>query len=81
MKTKGEEIVRVDFNPDNVGNVNYFKSKIAEMINVVDEIKDFDPRLAAITITKLEEAAMWAVKLATARTSNDPGSHNSQRQS
>lgn len=65
--TKGEEVVRTEFNPENVGNVNFFKSKIAELINVVDEIKDYDPRLAAITITKLEEASMFAVKLATAK--------------
>lgn len=65
--TKGEQVVRTEFNPDNVGNVNFFKSKIAELINVVDEIKDYDPRLAAITTTKLEEASMFAVKLATAK--------------
>jgi uncharacterized Fe-S center protein len=65
--TKGEKIVRVEFNPDNVGNVNFFKSKIAELINAVDEIKDYDPRLAAIATTTLEEASMWAVKLATAK--------------
>ena len=65
--TKGEKIVRTEFNPENVGNVNLFKSKIAELINVVEVIKDNDPRLASITITTLEEASMWAVKLATAK--------------
>lgn len=66
-KSKGEQIVRSEFNPSNVGNVNYFKDEIAKIINVVEGIKDYDPRLAAITITKLEEAAMFAVKLATAK--------------
>lgn len=65
--TKGEQIVRHEFNPSGVGNVNFFKENIAKLIDVVEEIKDFDPRLAAITITKLEEASMFAVKLATSR--------------
>lgn len=65
--SKGEKIVRTEFNPNNVGNVNFFKSEIAKLINVVEEIKDYDPRLAAIAITTLEEASMWAVKLATAK--------------
>ena len=67
MKTKGEQIVRSEFNPSNVGNVNYFKDEIAKLINAVEEIKDYDPRLAAITITKLEESAMFTVKLSTSK--------------
>lgn len=65
MKTKGEQIVRMEFNPSGVGNVNFFKAETAKIINVIEENKDLDPRLAAIAITKYEEAVMWAVKLAT----------------
>lgn len=64
----GEKIVRAEFNPSNVGNVNFFKQKTAELINLANELRDFDPRLAALTITKFEEASLFAVKLATART-------------
>lgn len=67
MKTKGEQIVRSEFNPSNITKVQCFKDSIADLINQVEEIRDFDPRLAAITITKLEEAAMFAVKLATTK--------------
>jgi len=64
--TFGEKTVRTKFNPENVGNVNYFKDTTAKIIDVINENKDLDPRLAAIAITKYEEAAMWAVKLSTA---------------
>jgi len=46
--TIGEKIVRTSFNPSNVGNVNFFKDKTALIINVIDEHRDLDPRLAAI---------------------------------
>lgn len=63
--TLGEQTVRSQFNPSGVGNVNFFKENAAKCINVADTLRDLDPRLAAITITKFEEAAMFAVKLAT----------------
>lgn len=61
----GEKIVRSAFNPSGVGNVNFFKETTAKILNVIDENRDLDPRLAAIAATKFEEACMWAVKLAT----------------
>jgi hypothetical protein len=61
----GEKIVRSEFNPSGVGNVNYFKNTCANMINCVKENEHLDPRLAAIAITKIEETAMWCAKLAT----------------
>ncbi len=65
-KTIGEQRVRVEFNPDDNGMVQQLKQKTAELINIVDQIKDKDHRLAALAMTAYEEAAMWAVKCATA---------------
>lgn len=65
--TFGEQIVRTEFNPSNVGNVSFFKDTTAQIINVIDQNRDLDPRLADIAVTTYEEATMWAVKLATAK--------------
>jgi hypothetical protein len=61
----GEDRVRASFNPSSDSTVDQIKSKSAELINLVDSIKDKDGRLAALAQTAYEEAAMWAVKLAT----------------
>lgn len=66
-KSKGEQIVRVDFNVTNSGTVGYFKDTTAEIINTIEANRELDPRLAAIAITKYEEAVIWAVKLATVK--------------
>lgn len=71
--TLGEKRVRVEFNPSNVGNVNFFKEKTAELINVCEDLKPQDgsmmsgekARLISLAQTAYEEAAMWAVKAAT----------------
>jgi len=63
--TLGEKTVRSKFNPSGSGNVNFFKNMVAKAIDVADTLRDVEPRLAAITITKFEEAGMFAVKLAT----------------
>jgi len=60
----GEKTVRTEFNPDGVGNVNYFKESTANILNLIDENRHLDPRLAALAVTAYEEACMWAVKLA-----------------
>lgn len=65
--TFGEKVVRTRFNPSNAGNVNFFKDSTAKILNVINENRDLDPRLAALAITAYEEAAMWAVKLATSK--------------
>ena len=65
-QTVGEKRVRTDFNVTNDDVVNKIKQKSAELINIVEEIKSKDPRLAALAQTHYEDAAMWAVKLATA---------------
>ena len=62
----GEKRVRTNFNPANDSVVDQIKQKTAELINLVETIKDKDPRLAAKAQTEYEDAAMWAVKCATA---------------
>lgn len=65
-KTIGEQRVRTAFNPSLEGVVDQIKQKTAELINMCEELKSKDPRLAALAQTDYEKAAMWAVKLATA---------------
>ena len=66
MATIGGERVRIAFNPSTENVVDEIKAKTAELIDLVEEIKPKDPRLAALAQTAYEEAAMWAVKCATA---------------
>lgn len=65
-KTIGELRVRTEFNPGQSDTVSLLKQKTAELINICEELKSKDPRLAATAQTAYEEAAMWAVKAATA---------------
>lgn len=68
-KTAGEKIVRTSFNVaegKTHTEVDIIKNQFAEMINDAEKMATRDPRLAAIVKTKLEETAMWYVKLATA---------------
>jgi len=65
-QTVGEKRVRTSFNPSNDSVVDQIKQKTAELINLVETVKDKDPRLAALAQTEYENAAMWAVKCATA---------------
>jgi hypothetical protein len=64
--TLGELRVRTQFNPSSDSTVDQIKQKTAELINIVEELKDKDARLASLAQTAFEEAAMWAVKAATA---------------
>lgn len=64
--TVGEQRVRVQFNPSANGIVDAIKQKSAELINLCEEFKSKDGRLASLAQTSYEEAAMWAVKAATA---------------
>jgi len=61
----GEARVRTAFNPSDDAAVTVIKNKTAELINLCETLKAADPRLASIAMTTFEEAAMWAVKLAT----------------
>lgn len=64
--TIGEVRVRTTFNPSLNSTVDLIKQKTAELINLCDELKTKDARLASEAMTAYEEAAMWAVKAATA---------------
>ena len=65
-KTLGEARVRTDFNVSGSSVVDSIKQKSAELINLCEELKAKDGRLASLAQTSYEEAAMWAVKAATA---------------
>lgn len=64
--TIGEQRVRTKFNPSADSTVDLIKQKTAELINICQELKDKDLRLAEIAQNYFESAAMWAVKAATA---------------
>jgi len=64
--TIGEQRVRTQFNPSQDSVVDLIKQKTAELINLVEALKEKDGRLASLAQTSYEEAAMWAVKAATA---------------
>ena len=65
-QTVGEQRVRTSFSPSQTGTVALIKQKSAELINLCEELKAKDGRLASLAQTSYEEAAMWAVKAATA---------------
>jgi hypothetical protein len=70
----GEDRVRIKFNPSDNSLVSQIKQKSAELIDLVqsmpkpeDEGKRAEfARLCALANTHFEDAAMWAVKAATA---------------
>lgn len=74
-RTKGEKMVRVEFNPSGEGVVYDIKRHAAEQIDFVESLRERflgnneAQRLISLAQTAYEEAAMWAVKAAT--TSND----------
>jgi hypothetical protein len=65
-KTIGEARVRTEFNPDKNDLVDQIKQKSADLINLCEDLKAKDGRLASLAQTAYEEASMWAVKAATA---------------
>lgn len=64
----GEDRVRINFNPSSNNVVDQIKQKSAELIDMCEELKAKDARLASLAQTAYEEAAMWAVKAATTET-------------
>jgi len=64
--TIGEDRVRTKFNPSADGTVDLIKQKSAELIDLCEALKSKDARLASLAQTHYEDAAMWAVKAATA---------------
>jgi hypothetical protein len=66
IKSVGEQRVRTEFNPSADTLVDQIKQKSAHLINLCEDLKLKDARLASLAQTAYEEAAMWAVKAATA---------------
>lgn len=61
----GEDRVRTKFNLSADSLVDQIKQKSAELIDLCEDLKRKDARLASMAQTSYEEAAMWAVKAAT----------------
>lgn len=64
--TVGEARVRLDFNPSQEGVVYDIKRHTAALIDLCELLKPREHRLASLAQTAYEDAAMWAVKAATA---------------
>ena len=62
----GEDRVRTKFNPSADSMVDKIKQQSAALIDLCETLKPKDARLAALAQTHYEDAAMWAVKAATA---------------
>lgn len=62
----GANRVRESFNPSGNDMVDKIKRYSADLIDLCEDLKHKEPRLAALAQTAYEEAAMWAVKAATA---------------
>lgn len=63
----GAHRVRESFNPSQDNMVDKIKRYTADLIDLCEDLKRLDPRLAAIAQTEYENACMWAVKAATAQ--------------
>jgi len=63
----GAARVRESFNPSLDNTVDKLKRYTADLIDLCEDLKHLDPRLASLAQTAYEEAAMWAVKAATAK--------------
>jgi hypothetical protein len=63
----GAERVRESFNPSKTDTVDKLKRYTADLIDLCEDLKHLDPRLASLAQTAYEEAAMWAVKAATTK--------------
>jgi hypothetical protein len=61
----GANRVRETFNPGQDEMVVKIKRYTADLIDLCEELKHKDGRLASLAQTSYEEAAMWAVKAAT----------------
>jgi len=63
----GSDRVRESFNPSGDNMIDKLKRYTADLIDLCEDLKHLDPRLAALAQTAYEEAAMWAVKAATTK--------------
>ena len=58
-KTIGEQRVRTEFNVTNNSTIDLIKQKTAELINMCEDLKAKDGRLASLAQTEFETAARW----------------------
>jgi hypothetical protein len=63
----GAQRVRESFNPSKDDMVDKIKRYTADLIDLCEDLKSLEPRLASLAQTAYEEAAMWAVKAATTK--------------
>lgn len=63
----GAERVRETFNPSQDDMVTKIKRYTADLIDLCEDLKHLDPRLASLAQTAYEIASMFAVKAATAK--------------
>jgi len=61
----GSDRVRESFNPSQDNMVDKIKRYTADLIDLCEDLRPLDGRLASLAQTAYEEAAMWAVKAAT----------------
>lgn len=65
-QTLGQKRVKADFNPAKNELVDQIKNKSAELIDLVEQLRDNASgekhRLVSLAQTSYEEASMWAVK-------------------
>lgn len=68
-QTLGQKRVKAEFNPAKDGHVDVIKNKCAELIDIIEEMRNFPStgtgerqRLISLAQTEIENAAMWAVK-------------------
>lgn len=69
LSQSAKDMVRAQFNPSGLTGVDEIKALFAALITRMEPIRDArgdGGRCAAIAITQIEGAAMWAVKAATA---------------
>ena len=69
-QTYGEKAVGLSFNPSNDSAVDRVKRLYAEIIDIMDKMRDAPierTRLASVAITEAQTAQMWAVKAITWR--------------
>ena len=71
MSTRGEDIVRLGFNPSGHSAVNHVKRQCADLIDFLDQRipaaeRSERARSKNLAVTAIEEASMHAVKALTA---------------
>lgn len=68
-QTLGQKRVKAEFNPAKDEHVDIIKNKCAELIDILEEMRNLPltgtgekQRLISLAQTEIENAAMWAVK-------------------